>query len=807
MMKLRTLLSALILVYVVLFAFMTMRSLNLEFNGELTALLPQENNHIDTYNKLSQLNSSEGGFEALIHSKEDSNVIESAQEITNLLLKLELDGHKVFKNAELENDLYNIRYSALYLMSEEELDSAYNEISNYVEEEKLKANPVYIDFSEEEPDAEEELTMSTESSVLLNDLANSDRYRINTDSSIIKVLFIPDFAKSDYNKVEQTYQLLQAKSTELESVFPSIEVFWDGSYISHYHKINDVQYAILKALIIGTLSLVLFLVFYMLYANRGVDYKKRYILADLLLIFFTLFSGFIISLGISSFVFDEINVFTGIIFSILFGINLDYILHVYSINKETGIDLSNIKRVGKSYLSSSRPIILSCLTTGLSIMSLVFTDFKGFKQFGLIFFINIIVNLFATYIFLFLSQSVKDRESTSERTSQSGISSLLDFYFTIGKNKKRVSLLSFLVIIGITGYLGMQSLAFNFSFSDLEPKSARNAFDELSGELQKGDRNHDPSFFLADDIAESKLLFDHIKNGLDSTYTDIAKVESFSARYPITEAELMAKEKRIKSLQNLIDINEQYIIKSDGIDFIDIVENTVPPNLDSLPKYIRNRFLFQDNSVAPMVIVYPAMSLSNGERSINFRKSSGSIQPENGKTYHAASTYIIASSILELLINEYEFLLMVPMLTICVLLLVNYRSIKDMGIAIAPLVITFLVLLSLKNLLQFQINLYNVIVIPIIIGVGADNGIHLVDSMRKYGKGFFRPFITQKYPVLAACSVTTILGFIGLLFINHPGMESVGWLAVVGILVTLFGTILAAIFAEAFSTEREDSNP
>lgn len=806
MMKTRSLFTCLILVYVVLFIFMIIRSLNLEFNGELTALLPDDNNHIETYNKLSRLNSSEGGFDALIHSIDGSNVIEAAQKITNLLLELEIDEQKVFKNAELENDLYNIRYSALYLMSEEELDSAYNEIAGYIEDEKLKANPVYIDFSQDESDSDGELTMSTESSVLLNDLANSDRYRINADSSIIKVLFIPDFAKSNYNKVEQVYQLLEAKSEDLQDEFPSIEIYWDGSYISHYHKINDVQYAIMKALVIGTLSLVLFLVFYMLYVNKGGEYKKRYILADLSLIFFTLFSGFVISLGISSFVFDEINVFTGIIFSILFGINLDYILHVYSINKETKIDFSNIKQIGRSYLSSSRPIILSCLTTGLSIMSLIFTDFKGFKQFGLIFFINIIVNLFATYLFLFLSPSDDSSESVSGSSNQKATNRSLNFYFSLGTNQKRLSLLSFCGMLGIAAYFGIQSLAFNFSFSDLEPKSTRNAFDELSGELSKGERNHDPSFFLTDDIAESKLLFNHIKNGLENIYTDIAKVESFSARYPVTDSELRAKEKRIKSLQNLIDVNEQYITKSDGIDFIDIAKNTVRPNLDSLPKYIRNRFLFQDNSIAPMVIVYPAMSLSNGETSISFRKSSGSIQPGNGKTYYAASTTIIASSILELLIKESEFLLVVPMLTICGLLFVNYRSVKDTIIAIAPLVITFMVLLSLKNFFQFQINLYNVIVIPIIIGVGADNGIHLVDSMKKYGRGFFRPFITKKYPVLAACSITTILGFVGLLFINHPGMESVGWLAIIGILATLFGTILAAILVESFYPKNQDSN-
>lgn len=799
-MKPRYLFTSLILLYLIVFVIMIGRSLNMEFNGELTALLPAENNHIETYNELSRLNSSEGGFEAVIRSTNGENILAKATKVVDELLVLEANGNKIFKNAELENDLFDIKYSALYLMTEEELDSVYKDVSRYIEEEKQKANPVYVDFSEDDSDSKSNPVIATESSVLLSDLSNSDRYRINTDTSIIKVLFLPEFQKSDHSKLEETYQLIQSKSVELESQIPGMEIYWGGSYIRQFNKINDVQYAILKALVIGVLSLFVFLIAYMLYINRRASYKKRYIATDLLLMFFTLLSGFIISLGISSLFFDEINVFTGIIFSILFGINLDYILHVYSINKETGINFSNLKQLRKKYFSSSRPIILSCLTTGLAVMSLVFSDFKGFKQFGLIFFINVVVNLIGTYLFMLMSPSTNKKNVPQKDPIQKFKQS--NFFFSnFSNSKKKVLHLGFFTSILIAGFFGAQNLTFNFSFSDLEPQSVRNDYDIYSDELDTGNGNHDPTFFIANNIYESKDLFRHLKDGLENIYTDIDKVESFSARFPITAEEISSKESKIGSLQNLINKNEQYLNlneDSEGSELIDIALNTVPPQIDSLPKYIKNRFLFQDNSIAPMVIVYSKMSLSNGKTAIKFRKSSGSVEVENGKTYYAASTSIIASSILELLIEETRFLLLVPMFTICGLLLVNYRSFKDTCIALSPLFITFLILISLEPLFQFQINLYNVVVLPIIIGVGADNGIHLVDSIKKNGKVFLGSFITEKYPVLAACSITTVLGFVGLLFINHPGMESLGMLAIVGICTALFATLITATAVATF---------
>ncbi len=803
-MKIRITALSLIVLYIVIFIFMIGRSLNLQFNGELTALLPSENNHIETYNKLSKLNSSEGGFDAVIRSTDGKNILEKAQYIVDEILDIEEKGRKIFKNAELENDLYSIKNSALYLMTDEELDEIYTDVFQYIEDQKLKVNPVYVGFSEEESVGEDKLNVPTESSVLLNDLANSAKYRINADSSIVKVLFVPDFPKSDFTNVEKTYQVILAKSAELEQKYISVELHWGGSYVRHFHKINDIQYAILKALVIGIICLILFLICYMLFINKGSSYKKRYITVDLVLIFFSLFSGFVISLGISSFVFYEINVFTGIIFSILFGINLDYILHVYAVNKETGVDLKNLRRIWKTYFSASKPILLSCLTTGMAIMSLILTDFKGFKQFGLIFFINILVNLVVTYLFLLLSPSAGQK--TSPGYSEKSNLKIPAFYTSISKGKKKTVHLGIIGTLMIAAFFGVQNLTFNFSFSDLEPRSVRSNYDELSEEINTGIRNHDPTFFITDTIEESKQLFNHLKNSLQYTYNDIAKVESFSARYPIKESEIISKESKIDSLKTLFNRNEQYLNAYQGEqgadNLIEVVQNTEPPQITNLPKYIQNRFLFQDGSIAPMVIVYSAMSLSNGATAIEFRKSSGSIEPGNGKTYYAASTSIIASSILELLIKETGFLLVVPMLTICGVLLINYRSVKDSFIAISPLVITFLMLLSLKNIFEFQINLYNVIVLPIIIGVGADNGIHLVDTIKAHKKNFFRYFISKKYPVLVACSITTILGFVGLLFINHPGMESIGILAIAGILATLLATLITSTAVSAFLSEQ-----
>lgn len=791
------------LIYSGIFAYMLSRTLNLEFDGELIALLPSDNNHLATYKKLTDLNSSEGGFDAIIKSTDGKPVIDKAQKLVKEFLSFELNGERLLKGVELENDLHDIKYSALFLMTESELQNTYTEVFKYIEAKKEQLSPFYVDLSDGSA-SNKEFSLSAESSVLLNEISESKRYRINEDSTAIRVTFIANFAKSDFSKLESAYIQIQDKTEELESEFIGIEMFWGGSYIKHFNKINTIRDSVLKALIIGTFSLIFFLMGYMFYINRAKDYKLIYVVADLLIIFFILFSGFIISLGIASFLLDEIYIFTGIIFSGLFGINLDYILHVYSINKKVGLEITSIRKIMASYISSARPIVLSALTTGLAAMSLIFADFDGLRQVGLIFFINIVVNLVATYLFLFFSKSVESEKAVLDSDSSS--TNIFSNLFSPQLKKKRVLFFTLLLVgISFGSYVGYQKLSFNYSFSELEPKSVQSEFDQNAANVSSGKRYNDPSFYITDTIEDSKKLYKFIKEGLKDSLADIEKVESFSARYPVSKEERNLKTQKIDSLKELVDRNRQFLNFDSGniADFVQILDNTIEPDFENLPDFIKNRFFYRDNSMAPLVVVYPKMNLSNGERSIKFRKSSGSILMDNTK-YYAASTYIIASSILELLIKESTFLFLTPLLTIFVFLLIYYRSFVYTLIAIMPLVLTFALLLSLKALFVFDINLYNVLVFPIIIGVGADTGVHLVDSLKMRRKTFLSSFISQKFPVLSACSITTILGFIGLIFINHPGMESVGVLAITGVLSTLFATLISSVMVDAFLSIKKD---
>ena len=363
------------------------------------------------------------------------------------------------------------------------------------------------------------------------------------------------------------------------------------------------------------------------------------------------------------------------------------------------------------------------------------------------------------------------------------------------------SLAGFSLAIIVLATAALPTIRFTYDFASLEPAGVATTFNEKAANFEAGPSTFEPSYFLANSIDEARGIFSFINENPD-LWPDIDRVESLAARFPHTTDEMNEREYRVQLLRDLISGESELISgqSEETKNLTDLIKASEPPSAENLPNYIQNRFFLRDGSMAPMVIVYPAMSLSDGEVSIQFRKSSGTVTTDSG-TFYAASTSIIASSILEMLINEARFLILVPLLTILLVLLLTQRSVVQTSIVLLPVLLGLLFLTASNLFLNMPLNLYNIIVFPILIGIGTDNGIHLADVwlLEKRGGSFLTHFLSGRFPVLAACSLTTVMGFTGLLFIDHPGITSIGILATAGVLTNLFATFFTALLLHTFN--------
>ena len=120
----------------------------------------------------------------------------------------------------------------------------------------------------------------------------------------------------------------------------------------------------------------------------------------------------------------------------------------------------------------------------------------------------------------------------------------------------------------------------------------------------------------------------------------------------------------------------------------------------------------------------------------------------------------------------------------------DFRSIKAALFVLAPLAIGVLWMGAVMFLFGMKLNFFNIVVLPSVIGIGVDNGVHIYHRYSEEGKGSLYYVLKTTGLAITMTTLTTIVGYSGLILANHPGLNSIGDLAVIGISLTFVAAML-----------------
>ncbi|MEE9602206.1 MAG: MMPL family transporter, partial [Thermoguttaceae bacterium] len=116
-------------------------------------------------------------------------------------------------------------------------------------------------------------------------------------------------------------------------------------------------------------------------------------------------------------------------------------------------------------------------------------------------------------------------------------------------------------------------------------------------------------------------------------------------------------------------------------------------------------------------------------------------------------------------------------------------------LALVPMGLGMLQTFGVMGLLNIPLNPANMIVLPLILGIGVDDGVHVVHDFRRQ-KGRYRMSPSTASAVLIT-SLTTMVGFGSLMIASHCGLQSLGRVLTIGVSCCLFSSLvmLPAILA------------
>ncbi len=724
-----------------------------------------------------------------------------------------------------------------------------------------------------------------------NDFISQEGYYLSKNNKVFVILIKPSkgsldikYCKDIYRQVSQEVELTKAVLKKKNLLHSSLKVGYAGRYKRKPESTALVEKDLELVRLMGFLFIV----------GLVTLYFRR--LHALLLIGLPLGMGIIWTYGITFLHFGYLNILTGFLSVILMGLGIDFGIHFLSRYHEERKKGRSIEDALYFMLSKTgRASLTAVFTTIAAFLALVFTDFKGFNEFGFIGMMGLVMAYLSIFYglpgFLVLSEKMKIHVLKKIYEWLEGksvhvigilivigfINSYLIYNYFIGhplksvfslpisyliipyllilkgiiylinrieERKIKTNLLPLLfkkprVIMGIVlvviviSLIGSSQVYFDYNFRKLEGMNLNSHFIE--------DKTSDlfnlsltPSVVIANNREEERAIYKAFtkikeKKGKNTT---IDFVDAFTAYVPENQSEKLELVNGLKQLisefnnraeedenkndgeaqktsQQLSDWEKKYL---KNVDYI--YPESVP---EEISRQFSNRSNKKDSRFFVQIFPIPGLgkdgnkikayarevrgigvweSLSNyskrtkvKENEIHKQIKANKLESKEDSTgkilirreVSASGENLVLADILELVEKEAPYILATVFILTILLLLADFRTLKGMLITFLPLVLGIGVMVGSMALFDVQFNILNVVILPVIIGIGIDNGVHLYHRYQDEGKGSLFSVLRTTGIAVTFASLTDALGFGSLMFAGHKGLNSLGSLAVLGI--------------------------
>jgi len=212
-----------------------------------------------------------------------------------------------------------------------------------------------------------------------------------------------------------------------------------------------------------------------------------------------------------------------------------------------------------------------------------------------------------------------------------------------------------------------------------------------------------------------------------------------------------------------------------------------PITLEKLPPELLQRWLSQEGWYR--VQAFPKKDLNDLANLEEFITEVQSVAPDT------TDLPIMYWESMKEVLAAFQQAIGIALVTIAVALMLIRRSIIDTLLIMTPLILAGLFTMASTVLTQTPINFANVIALPLLLGFGVDNGIHMVEKLRQSLSEEQNIYQSSTARAMFYGALTTSSSFGGLAFSPHQGIASMGLVITVGIfwIVTCTFVILPSL--------------
>ncbi|MGF1748849.1 efflux RND transporter permease subunit [Vibrio cionasavignyae] len=533
--------------------------------------------------------------------------------------------------------------------------------------------------------------------------------------------------------------------------------------------------------------------------------------------YLTVIIGLVWTFAAGLFVVGSYNTIS-IVFMVMFiGLAVDFSIHLCLHIQELRIKgEDNRHSLAHAAGHSFRPLALCALSSGIGFLSFYPTAYTGLGELGIVSALGMLLGLLATFVVIPLFFTLFGYPTVKHKVDTRYFSA---FGHGLATYKRTITFL----VVCTSLVMGYGATQFKFDFSTLVLKNPQSesvlglyalqqhglgssyqlyavAKNEQEAQQWKSQLLNEPTVsqvIIASDFMPTELtqraqqLSDALLPNMAAKPLSLSEFKRLAVEEGWKNAERIPTNINTNSDSADLGVLTQALFSSIDSDTLSALSsNTAPLSIErDLPRSLYQRYISEQGEW--LVAVTPQGDMSNVEELNQFINDVQFIAP------NATGRAVAEKEVGVIVVDAFKAAILMSILAIALILIWTVNKKRDIVLIFIPLGLATITTLGMMYWLNLSMNMANIIVVPLIFGLGVDNGIHIVKRFRSVGslEAFFKTS-TPKASLISC--LTTLATFGALIVAKHQGMHSIGLVLTIALAsILVYSLVLLPIMLEA----------
>lgn len=750
----------------------------------LIKLLPNNNKTAKITRELQDKVGDGGQFIVIFEGNDKAKLIEAVEytaaelkkipEIRDVLYKYPTEFISKYKYLLVPNDYLSDMYE-LVLKKEAEA----NPFSDNIMDDEDSGKEVTHGMKENEQDMQ----------ILLQQYMNLPEYHQSKDGKIFGLLVPTKDGISSLGKIKKLYEKIETTAKEAGAKYQ----VWSGVTGNHRNKIIEYD-NITSDLNIATIFSFIFILIILINSFRSIG--------PIAAVIYPLILGLLWSFALVPLTFGSLNLITSFLVIILYGLGIDFPIHLIKrFNIE--IQTSNVSEaMFTAFTDTGKSVVISAVTTAAGFIIVVFSDFRGFFEYGMLSSAAIIMILIAMYaalppaVYLLWKYGKLNKMKTADKK-------------VFLPNKAVTYILLGLSFVGLI--FTVTDLKFDYFLSNTAFKHSAQSEIEIIN--RKKDKVYSASMspaaiYAAPSLSAMDKVNEILNKQRKTKETNINRVRSIRDFAP-NEKDFADRHELLNEMKELVSGSWTESIKDTNMKSLlqDFAEWQMPdkaPAVEELPAFISSNLMGSKNSGYYLITVYPTHERKDGRNAMTFAKELNSLKMPDGVKGPVGETIIFAD-VLNVVLGEAWWIILFGQLLVFLVVIAVQRRFSHALMMFIPLTAGLALTFGIFAVFDLKITFFNIVCIPALMGMGVDGGIHYINRWIYRNKDV-QTVQNELYEPLYSAFLTVVFGYGGMIFSSHSGLRSMGLLSSIGMTLIMVANLVILPGILKFFTKRKQTN-